>query len=390
MDKNKSQEENEKLTAKVEDLKRKKVEWQDKLKTKMSHLSMVQARMKSLEDEMIQVRNREARQSERLKKLEKLEQNKKIMDQISKMESGEVADSIDWTDRLINAGEIAQVKRFSDQVQRAYQEKCNDSRKLRRELENLKFETGRQSRIIRNHEEHITTIEFKLMTAEKNLELSREKAKLIHRAKTNDPNCSLYPRLVAESPLSDDIVAKARARFNTPNIEPERRTLMKPGQKRKSDSHSPFITPGESKSIKLDDNSPALFGGTPSGETPNSTWDDNTMFEEIVFANSKPKNPKETSDETPTIPSKKKPPNERLKSLAQRIELSSEDESESESKSPIISRKTISTAKQQAPVPAKKISSHKENDMDKEQKDLDDNDEIPFRLKRVKGTYKLF
>ena len=139
MDKTKYHEENKKLTAKVEDLKRKKVEWQDKLKTKMSHLSMVQARMKSLEDEMIQVRNREARQSERLKKLEKLEQNKKIMDQISKMENdGE--DSIDWTDRLINAGEIAQVKRFSDQVQRAYQEKCNDSRKLRRELENLKFD----------------------------------------------------------------------------------------------------------------------------------------------------------------------------------------------------------------------------------------------------------
>ena len=137
MDKTKFHEENEKLTAKVEDLKRKKVEWQDKLKTKMSHLSMVQARLKSLEDENIQVRNREARQLERLKKLEKLEQNKKIMDQISKMESGEVADSNDWTDRLLNAGEIAQVKRFSDQVQRAYQEKCNDSRKLRRELENL-------------------------------------------------------------------------------------------------------------------------------------------------------------------------------------------------------------------------------------------------------------
>ena len=380
MDKTKYHEENKKLTAKVEDLKRKKVEWQDKLKTKMSHLSMVQARMKSLEDEMIQVRNREARQSERLKKLEKLEQNKKIMDQISKMENdGE--DSIDWTDRLINAGEIAQVKRFSDQVQRAYQEKCNDSRKLRRELENLKFETGRQSRIIRNHEEHITTIEFKLMTAEKNLELSREKAKLIHRAQTNDPNCSLYPRLVAESPLSDDIVAKARARFNTPNIEPERRTLIKPGQKRKSDSHSPFITPGESKSIKLDDNSPALFGGTPSGETPNSTWEDNTMFEDLL-KNSKPKSTKETSDETPTIPSKKKPPTERLKSLAQRIELSSEDESEPESKSPIISKKIISTAKAQAPVPVKKL---KENQPKKEEKDFDDNDEMPFRLKRVKG-----
>ena len=384
MDKTKFHEENEKLTAKVEDLKRKKVEWQDKLKTKMTHLSMVQARMKSLEDENIQVRNREARQLERLKKLEKLEQNKKIMDQISKMESGEVADSNDWTDRLLNAGEIAQVKRFSDQVQRAYQEKCNNSRKLRRELENLKFETGRQSRIIRNHEEHITTIEYKLQTAEKNLELSREKAKLIHRAQSNDPNCSLYPRLVAESPLSDDIVAKARARFNTPNIEPERRTLIKPGQKRKSDSHSPFITPGESKSLKLDDNSPALFGGTPSGETPNSTWEDNTMFEDL-YGGPKPKIPKETIDETPTMPSKKKPPNERLKSLAQRIELSSEDESEPESKSPIISRKTISTAKPKAPVPVKKTTSHKENEVKNEQKDFDDDDEIPFRLKRVKG-----
>ena len=60
MDKTKFHEENEKLTAKIEDLKRKKVEWQDKLKTKMSHLSMVQARLKSLEDENIQVRNRKS------------------------------------------------------------------------------------------------------------------------------------------------------------------------------------------------------------------------------------------------------------------------------------------------------------------------------------------
>ena len=80
------------------------------------------------------------------------------------------------------------------------------------------------------------------------------------------------------------------------------------------------------------------------------------------------------------MPSKKKPPNERLKSLAQRIELSSEDESEPESKSPIISRKAISTAKSQAPVPVK--TSHKENDV---KKDFDDDDEMPFRLKRVKG-----
>lgn len=384
MDKTKFHDENKTLAGQVEDLKRKKTEYQEKIKMKMNQLSMFQARMTSLEDEMVQVRNKEARQAERLKKLEKMEQNKKIMDQLSKMESGEVADSNDWTDRLINAGEIAQVKRFSDQVQRAYQEKCNDSRKLRRELENLKFETSRQSRIIRNHEEHITTIEYKLQAAEKNLELSREKAKLIHRAKSNDPNCSLYPRLVAESPLSDDIVAKARARFNTPNIEPERQNLVKLGQKRKSDSHSPFVTPGESKSLKLDDDSPALFGGTPSGGTPNSTWEDNTFFENLYGGHTQ-KNSKETFDETPTIPSKKKPPNERLKSLAQRIELSSDDESEAESKSPIISRKIISTAKPKTSIPVKKMTSHKENEMKKEQKDLDDDDGgMPFRLKRVK------
>jgi len=167
-----------------------------KLESKLTMFNLAKLKCKTYEEENQGYRNRETALLAKVKKLESIESNIEMMDQIRHLESGH--ESASYVNRLISANEIDQVKKFSDQVQRVYQEKCNEMRRSERETLDLKKNNSRHKRMLEKYSNEIETLKFKLQNAEKSLALSREKAKLISRA---DANSTVYDRLVAESPI---------------------------------------------------------------------------------------------------------------------------------------------------------------------------------------------
>jgi hypothetical protein len=327
----KAEENRAEIEEKLKKVEKEKDKIGRKLDSKTTTFNLAKIRCQTYEEENIGYRNREAGLIAKVKKLENIEKNVEMMNQIKMLENGQEATP--YVARLYNSNETDQIKRFSDQIQRAYQDKCNQMRRSEREMLNLKKDNSRYSRMLEKHANQIKTLEIKLNNAEKSLELSREKAKFISRADA-DVNCSLYNRLVAESPLSDDVIAKARAKFATPKMN-------EIGSKRKSSEDEKFGNFDKIRRTSADHRTPA--DQSPTGNKSRNLFDsvdespfsDNTLFEEHFKSESKPI----VDLVTPVLPKiiSKKGPREYNKKLMNAFVFSSDEETEETS--PIIESK---------------------------------------------------
>ena len=95
-----------------------------------------------------------------------------------------------------------------------------------REITQTRHELTRHKRLVTNHEEEQVTLRVKLATAEKALEASREKNKIISE-NLDSRDTTIFNRLITESPLSDDLLARVkRNTFVTPREPRKRRYLI--------------------------------------------------------------------------------------------------------------------------------------------------------------------
>ena len=184
-----------------------------KLKAKLDQVQIQKCRLDNMKDELSNTKMRNNSLEATVKRLQRLEKDAELIRQMSQLADGD--DTNDYVDKLIARGDLSSLKRYNDQIQRAFQQKCTEQRKLERDIEHAKHEVNRQKRIISNYEEEQVTVQVKLKNAEKALEAAREKNKIITE-NINTKDTSMFNRLITESPLSDDLLA--RVQRNKPGL----------------------------------------------------------------------------------------------------------------------------------------------------------------------------
>merc|ERR1711935_1090799 len=319
-----------------------------KLESKMNQIQLQKCRLDNHKDELSQLRSREQALENHVKRLKRLESDADLLKQIATLaesSGGGGGDDNEYVDRLIKRGDVTGLKRYNDQIQWAFQQKCQEHRKLDREITQTRHELNRHKRLVSNHEEEQVTLRVKLTSAEKALEASREKNRIIS-SNLDLRDTTVFDRLITESPLSDDLLARVkRSTFATPR-EP---------RKRRSDESAS----SNSKSIKLE--SPSILVESP--------WSDESGFEAAILTNQRrEKAPSETPKMKATIK-----PRQIKTSANMALFLSSDEEAEIEQISPIIGKRQIDIDKEIAfrPKRCKVKLKRPQNGTSKSRSDLD-------------------